>query len=242
MDNNMINPADRLIFALDVGDRYQAERFVDQLQGIVSFFKVGIILHTVTGPDFILWLLKKGKKVFLDLKFFDIQDTVRDATKQVAGLGVHFLTVHAEEEVMTGAIEGKGSSGLKVLAVTLLTNLVSTCPDAESGRDSKTEDIVVQKARMAQQAGCDGIVTSGLEIKAIKRKVNRHLLVVTPGVRPAGASTNGHKRIVTPFEAITAGADYIVVGRPIRNATDPRQAASKIVKEITEALGSIGAT
>ncbi|MCK9265392.1 orotidine-5'-phosphate decarboxylase [bacterium] len=233
--NNKVNPSDRLIFALDFTDRNKAETFVNELDGLVNFFKVGIILHTSAGPDFVQWLLKKGKKVFLDLKFFDIKATVRDAVKQVSDMGVDFLTVHANREVMLGAVEGKGANPLKILAVTLLTNLGALDP-LETRVGLKTEELVLHRAKMAAETGCDGVITSGKEIRAIKEKEGNKLLVVTPGVRPAGALQDEHQRITTPFDAIEAGADYLVVGRPIKNASEPRLVATKIISEIEAGL------
>jgi len=229
------DPKERLIFALDAPSRYEAEKFVGELDGTVDFFKVGIILHTSAGPDFISYLLKKGKKVFLDLKFFDIGETVRDAVRCAADSGVDFLTVHAVRQVVESAVEGAASSKLKILAVTLLTSL-GTRDLQESGTGMKAENLVLLRAKIAQEAGCAGIITSGKEIASIRKTVGNNLLVVTPGVRPQGTSTDGHKRFVTPFEAIKAGADYLVVGRPIKNAGNPREAALKIIGEMDEAL------
>lgn len=230
---------DRLIFALDVASRKEAERFVDELSGAVNFFKVGIILHTAAGRDFVSWLIKQGKKVFLDLKFFDIADTVRDAVGCAADAGVDFLTVHAQKEVMEAAVEGKKNSKLKILAVTLLTSLNAAGAEG-SNAGQKTRELVLSRAKMAQEAGCDGVITSGKEISAIKRIAGGGFLIVTPGIRPAGVSTGGHKRISTPYEAVRAGADYLVVGRPIRNASDPRSAAFEILKEMEKAFALKG--
>lgn len=229
------DPKDRLIFALDTATVKEAESYVERLDGVVEFFKVGIILHTLTGAGFISSLIKRGKKVFLDLKYFDIADTVRDAVKQVAGLGVDFLTVHADRQVMKAAVEGKGGSGLKIFAVTLLTNM-SASDVKEMGIDMSPEEVVLQRARMADESGCDGVIASGKEASMIKKETGGRLLVVTPGVRPAGASTDGHKRLVTPSETIRAGADYLVVGRPIKNAPDPRLAALSILEEMGNAF------
>ncbi|HNS32145.1 MAG TPA: orotidine-5'-phosphate decarboxylase [bacterium] len=226
---------EKLIFALDTTSAAEAERFVEELDGVVTFFKVGIILHTAAGPEFVSRLLKKGKKVFLDLKFFDIGETVRDAVKCAADSGVDFLTVHANRQVMESAVEGKKGSRLKVLAVTLLTNL-NIADTGEASGAITTEELVLHRAKMAGESGCDGIITSGKEIQMVRNSTGHRLLIVTPGVRPAGVSTDGHKRFVTPFEAIKAGADYLVVGRPIKNAPDPRQAAAGILKEIESAL------
>jgi orotidine-5'-phosphate decarboxylase len=228
-----IDPKERLIFALDMPSRKEAEGYVDELEGVVSFFKVGIVLHTLTGSGYVSSLIKKGKKVFLDLKFFDIADTVRDTVRQVSELGIDFLTVHADRQVMKAAVEGKGSNGLKILAVTLLTD-VSASNLKEMGINGSSEEVVLQRSRMSYECGCDGVIASGREASIIKKETGDSFLVVTPGVRPAGASTDGQKRFVTPSEAIRAGADYLVVGRPIKNAPDPREAALSIIEEMRE--------
>lgn len=229
------DPGKRLIFALDTATTQEAEGFVNRLDGVVEFFKVGIILHTLAGAGFISSLVKKGKKVFLDLKFHDIADTVRDAVKQASGLGADFLTVHADRQVMKAAVEGKSGSDLKILAVTLLTNM-SAADVRETGIDISPEEVVLKRAKIACECGVDGVIASGKEASLIKKETDGRLLVVTPGVRPAGASADGQKRFVTPAEAIKAGADYLVVGRPIKNAPDPRVAAIEILKEMTQAF------
>jgi orotidine-5'-phosphate decarboxylase len=230
-----INSKERLIFALDVPTVTEAERFVSELEGVVEFFKVGIILHTSAGEGFVTRLVKKGKKVFLDLKFFDIADTVRDAVKQAAGMGVDFLTVHADRQVMTAAAEGKRGSRLKVLAVTLLTSMGASDLE-DTGIKMTPEEVVLRRAKMAVECGCDGVISSGKEAALIKKETGGKLLVVTPGVRSAGGSTDGHKRFVTPASAIGSGADYLVVGRPIKNAPDPRSAAMEILEEMQQAF------
>lgn len=226
---------ERLIFALDVSSGEEAEKFVEKLDGVVEFFKVGVVLFTVTGPDLVRRLLGRGKKVFLDLKFFDVGATVRDAVKNAANLGVHFLTVHGQTRVMESAVEGRGQSGLKVLAVTLLTDL--DAGDLEDlGVKGSPEDFVLRRARQAAEIGCDGVIASGREAGLIRDQLGSRLLIVTPGVRPAGTAPAGQKRWVTPAEAISRGADYLVVGKPIRDAEDPRQAAQKILDEMKKAL------
>lgn len=224
----MVDPKERLIFALDVPTRQEAERYVRELDGVVDFFKVGIILHTNTGIEFARELIKKGKKVFLDLKFYDIPETVKDAVRQVSLSGVNFLTVHAQRQVMEAAVEGKKGSSLKVIAVTLLTSMEA--PDA--GMNKSSEEIVLSRAKMAAECGCDGVVASGREAGIIKKETAGKLLVVCPGIRPEGFSAGDHKRHITPYEAIKSGADYLVVGRPIRDAVSPRSAALAILEEM----------
>ncbi len=234
-----INPKERLIFALDTPVRKEADRYVDELEGVVKFFKVGIILHTLTGTGFVSSLINKGKKVFLDLKYFDIADTVRYAVRQVSRLGVDFLTVHADRQVMKAAVEGKGSSDLRILAVTLLTDIAASDLRDMGIIDKNPGEVVLRRAKMAFECGCDGVIASGKEASIIKEETGGSFLVVTPGVRPAGAAADGQKRFVTPTEAIRAGADYLVVGRPIKNAPDPRSAALKILEEMDQAYKEI---
>ncbi|MCM8820360.1 MAG: orotidine-5'-phosphate decarboxylase [Candidatus Omnitrophica bacterium] len=224
----MVDPKSRLIFALDVTTRKEAERYVEELDGIVNFFKVGIILHTITGIEFVRELIRKGKKVFLDLKFYDIPETVRDAVRQISLSGVDFLTVHAQRQVMEAAVEGKKGSPLKVIAVTLLTSMDAS----DMGIDKSPEEIVVQRAKLAAECGCDGVVASGREASVIKKETEGKLFVVCPGIRPAGYDTGHHKRQSTPYQAIKSGADYLVVGRPIRDATSPRSAALAILEDM----------
>ena len=224
----MVDPKERLIFALDVPTRQEAERYVRELDGVVDFFKVGIILHTNTGIEFARELIKKGKKVFLDLKFYDIPETVKDAVRQVSLSGVNFLTVHAQRQVMEAAVEGKKDSSLKILAVTLLTSMDAS----DTGMNKSSEEIVLSRVKMAAECGCDGVIASGKEAGIIKKETGEKLLVVCPGIRPQGESVSRHKRAVTPYEAIKAGADYLVVGRPIKDAASPRSAALAILEEM----------
>lgn len=228
----MVDPKERLIFALDVTTIKEAERYVEELDGVVDFFKVGIVLHTITGSSFVRHLIRKGKKVFLDLKFYDIPETVREAVRQVSGLGVDFLTVHAQRQVMEAAVEGKKDTPLKVLAVTLLTSMDTSDVD----NNKSPEEIVLQRAKVALECGCDGVVASGREVGMIKKETKGKLLVVCPGIRPKGLSIEDHKRHITPYEAIKSGADYLVVGRPIKNATSPRSAAVSILEEMKDAF------
>ena len=233
---SQIDPKERLIFALDVSSRTEAERYVKELEGLVRFFKVGIILFTVAGPGIVSWLLKKGNKVFLDLKFFDIDETVRKAVQQVAGLGVEFLTVHGEESVIKAAVEGRGKSSLKILAVTLLTSLDSNSLK-DSGFNIPVSEFVLSRAKKAAELGCDGLISSGREVKLIRQELKERLIIVTPGIRPEGVGTDDHKRWMTPGMAIEQGSDYLVVGRPIRDAKDPAQAAEGILEEMAQAFG-----
>lgn len=232
---NRVNAKERLICALDVPSAKEAQELVGQLDGLVSFFKIGIELYCVTGSDFVRSLVKNGKKVFLDLKYFDVGETVSRAVAQVTSLGASFLTVHGNGEIIRAALRGRGASDLKILAVTLLTSL-----DAEDIRDlgfpCSVQELVLLRARKAHEAGCDGIIASGREVKGVREIVGDRLLIVSPGIRTAGTRRDDQKRVATPSEAIEAGADYLVIGRPIKNAQNPREAAEEILREMQEAF------
>lgn len=234
-----INARDRLILALDVPSAGEAERLLRQVDRAVGFIKIGLELFAAAGPEIIRHATGSGKRVFLDLKFLDIEETVRRATARVAELGVDFLTVHANRKALTAAVEGRRESGrdskLKLLAVTVLTNF-----DAGDLRDMGIQwsvaDLVAARARLAAEVGFDGVVASGEEPAVIRRTVGDRFLIVTPGIRPAGKGTDEHARVTTPTQAIQAGADYLVVGRPIRDAQDPGTAAEAIVAEMQAAF------
>lgn len=237
------NAHDRLILALDVPSADEAEQLMGRVDESVRFVKIGLELYTAAGPQIVRQALACGKRVFLDLKFLDIEETVRRATTRVAELGVEFLTVHANRKALRAAVEGRGESGkgagLKLLAVTVLTNF-----DAGDLRDMGIQwsvaDLVAARAKLAAEVGCDGVVASGEEPTAIRRSVGDRFLIVTPGIRPAGKGTDEHARVTTPTQAIKAGADYLVVGRPIRDAADPRAAAEAIVSEMQAAFDARG--
>jgi len=227
----MINPNERCIFALDVSSRKEAERYVNELEGLINFFKVGIVLNTVVGLDFIKWLKERDKKVFLDLKYFDIPETVKKAVSEVSQAGVDFLTVYGDCEIIKSAVSGKGGSKLKILAVTLLTSLDT--PGLKGlGFNISPKDFVLYRAQASIEAGADGIIASGQEVRLIRGRLGERPLIVTPGIRPSGTSQDDHKRATTPTQAIEGGADYLVIGRPIRNSKEPRRAAEEILKEM----------
>ena len=234
-----VNARDRLILALDVPSAEEADRLMSRVEGTVRFVKIGLELYTAAGPDVVRRAVARGKRVFLDLKFLDIEETVRRATAQVAGLGVSFLTIHANRKALRAAVEGRGErsgeAGLQLLAVTVLTNF-----DGNDLRDMGLQwsvaDLVVARAKLAAEVGCDGVIASGAEPAAIRQKVGQEFLIVTPGIRPAGKSADEHARVTTPSQAIGAGADYLVVGRPIRDAAEPREAAEAIVAEMQTAF------
>lgn len=228
-----------MIVALDVPSETEADALVDRMGEQVRFVKVGLELYTVAGPDIVRKLTDRGKRVFLDLKFLDIEETVRRATARVAAMGATFLTVHANRKALTAAVQGRGQSNLKLLAVTVLTNF-----DGEDLRDMgiqrTVQDLVTARAMLAAEVGCDGVVASGEEPQAIRAKVGSNLVIVTPGVRPAGQGTDDHARVTTPTQTIAAGADYLVIGRPIRDAQDPPAATAAILAEMQAAFDRRG--
>ncbi|MBI5379870.1 MAG: orotidine-5'-phosphate decarboxylase [Nitrospirae bacterium] len=230
-----IDAKERLIVALDLPTVEEAKRLVRHLDGLVSFFKIGLELQLVAGLDFVKWLIQDEKKVFLDYKYFDVEETIRRAVAQVAAIGVNFLTVHGSGGIIRAAVEGRGQSELKLLAVTVLTSL-DALDIRDLGFECAVEDLVLYRARKAMEAGCDGVITSGHEARAIRELAKDRLLIVTPGIRPEGATRNEHKRSVTPTQAIQAGADYLVVGRPIRDAKDHRMAAEQILVDMQSAF------
>jgi orotidine-5'-phosphate decarboxylase len=221
---------ERLIFALDVPDASSARKLVGQLGDAVRFYKLGLELF-MSGDYFELvdWLAAQGKKIFADLKFFDIPATVAAAVKGLRGRGVTFTTVHGYPSIMEAAAQAKGD--VKILAVTVLTSLDRRDLD-ELGTGVEVEQLVVTRARGALASGCDGVICSGQEA-ALVRQVDPRLLIVTPGIRPAqNRAADDQKRVVTVEQAFRDGVDHIVVGRPIRDAADPRVAAENIQRTI----------
>ena len=233
-----INTKDRLIFALDVPEIDQAKNLVEELADSVSFYKIGMELM-MTGHYFALldWLVEKDKKVFVDLKLFDVPQTVAKAVKRLSQRGAYFTTVHGNQSMMEAAAAAKGD--LKILAVTALTSL-DQGDLKDMGFLCDVQDLVVSRARRALAAGCDGIVASGLELERIRSEVNRKLVIVTPGIRPVeNRSTDDQKRIVSVEQAFQRGADHIVVGRPIKNAANPKQAAEMIQETILNSISAL---
>ena len=225
---------ERLIAALDVPDAALARAYAERLGEAVKFYKIGLELFTAGGYfELLAWLRGRGGKVFADLKLYDIPETVRRAVANLRASGAEFLTVHAERSIMEAAAREKGA--LKLLAVTVLTSFDQKNL-AEMGYAGSVEDLVLQRARAALDSGCDGVIASGLEAPKIKAAFGGKLLVVTPGVRPAGTPTGEQKRTVEVGQAFANGADYIVVGRPIRDAADPRAAAEAIQASIAAAF------
>ena len=233
-----INTRDRLIFALDVPEIDQAKNLVEELADSVSFYKIGMELM-MTGHYFALldWLVENDKKVFVDLKLFDVPHTVAKAVKRLSQRGAYFTTVHGNQSMMEAAAAAKGD--LKILAVTALTSL-DQGDLKDMGFLCDVQDLVVSRARRALAAGCDGIVASGLELERIRSEVNRKLVIVTPGIRPVeNRSTDDQKRIVSVEQAFQRGADHIVVGRPIKNAANPKQAAEMMQETILNSISAL---
>ncbi len=227
-------PDDRLIVALDVPDALAGLKLAERLGDAVSFYKIGLGMLTGGGLALARELKDEaGKRIFLDLKLFDIANTVEAAVRGLAAQHLDFLTVHGDPHVVRAATEGKGGSEMKILAVTILTSLDRTDLDAGLMRPGDVADLVVERAGRAFAAGADGVIASPLEAAAIRALPEaRGKLIVTPGVRPAGAALGDQKRVMTPAEAIAAGADHIVVGRPITRAEDPRKAAREIAASL----------
>lgn len=227
---------ERLIFALDVPDADAARRMVDALGDSVKFYKLGLELFMAGGYYELLdWMVGKGKLIFADLKFFDIPATVAAAVKRLNGRGITFTTVHGNQGIMEAA--AAAAKDVKVLAVTVLTSLDRGDLD-DLGFQCDVQQLVVSRAKRALQTGVHGVVSSGIEAEAIRRELGEKLLVVTPGIRPVeNRPTDDQKRVLTVEAAFAAGADYIVVGRPIRDAADPRAAAEAIQASIARACG-----
>jgi orotidine-5'-phosphate decarboxylase len=227
-----IDPKDRLIIALDTPSAARARAIVTAIDDAAGFYKIGYQLMPIGGLDLARQLASVGKKVFLDFKFHDIGATVERGVASVRTLGADFLTVHAEPEVLKGAVAGRGDDArLKILGVTVLTSLGED-DLAASGIAMKLEDLVLRRAEFAAKAGADGVIASAREAAAIRARFGDRLLIVTPGVRPAGAAADDQQRVVTPTQARRMGADAIVVGRPIVNAADPAAAARAILAEL----------
>ena len=232
-----INSKDRLIFALDVAEVGQAKALVNELADAVTFYKAGMELM-MTGEYFDLldWLVQKEKKVFVDLKLFDVPATVSKAVKRLSQRGAYFTTVHGNQGMMEAAAAAAEKGDLKILAVTALTSL-DEGDIKDLGFACDVQELVVSRARRALSSGCDGIVASGMELEYIRDEVSDKLLIVTPGIRPVeNRPTDDQKRIVSVEQAFQRGADYIVVGRPIKNAVNPRQAAELIQETILNSI------
>ena len=235
---NTMSPQNRLIFALDVPGKKEAKHYAKVLEGVVGCFKVGLELFISEGPDIVKMIQdQSAANIFLDLKLHDIPATVRGALRSAKKLGVRYISIHSTEgeEILETAQEVKGS-GLEVLAVTVLTSTsASSLASLGIREDINAAALVLDRATRAQNSGCAGVVCSGEEAKLVKSKCGGDFKIVVPGIRPEWARVSGddQNRIATPSQAIEDGADMIVVGRPIRDANDPREAAQKIIEEIS---------
>src|SRR3954447_3186377 len=229
-----IVPRDRLIVALDTPSVAAAEAMIARLGDSVTFYKIGYQLAYAGGLPLARQLASAGKKVFVDLKLHDIGTTVARGVESVATLGATFLTVHAYPQTMKAAVEGRAGSNLRILAVTVLTSYDDGDLHA-AGYRLNVSDLVEARAQQAQVLGLDGLVSSPEEAASLRKIVGHQMNLVTPGIRPAGSATGDQKRIMTPARAIAAGADYLVVGRPVMDAADPKSAAETIVAEIAQA-------
>ena len=229
-----IAPRERVIVALDLPSVASAEKLVGQLGDSIAFYKIGYQLGYAGGLSFAQDLIKSGKKVFFDLKLHDIGNTVNKGVESIVNSGATFLTVHAYPQTMKAALDASRGSSLKILAVTILTSY-NDRDVTEAGYGGTARDQVKRKSEQACALGIDGIVCSAEESEMLRPIVGPDRLLVTPGIRPAGADTGDQKRIMTPAEAVRAGSDYLVVGRPITGVADPKAAADAIVQEVAQA-------
>lgn len=230
---------DHLIVALDMPTAEEARRLVSTLGDTVSFYKVGLELLFAGGLDLARDLRRQGKRVFLDMKLLDIGNTVERAVANATELDITFLTVHGHDsKTLRAAVSGRGDSRVKLLAVTVLTNL-SADDLAEQGATFTPADLVLKRAQLAYAAGFDGVIASGQEAARIRAATGPNFLIVTPGIRLPGSTTDDQERVMTPDHAISAGANHVVVGRPITQADDPKAAAEMFLHHIREALARL---
>jgi orotidine-5'-phosphate decarboxylase len=223
-----------VIVALDVESAADAQALLDKLGDAASFYKVGLELYTSAGMDFVRELKARGKRVFVDLKLYDIGETVRRAAAQVARVGADFLSIHGSRAVMEAAVSGKqgeGGGALKLLAVTVLTSFDES-DLRQMGYPCSVSELVELRVRNAREAGVEGIVCSPLEVARVRAIAGPDAILVTPGVRSAGAATGDQKRVATPAEAMANGANYLVIGRQVTRATDPRGEMQRILDEL----------
>ncbi len=245
---NNTDPAQRLIVALDFSNRDQARRCVDELEGVVSFYKIGLELFLASTGDFLDELQQRHCRIFLDLKMHDVDETIRRAVANAAKLGVDFLTIHGNSATVKAACSGKGNQPLKIFAVPLLSSwneqdlqeLFLVGPiQGFTPRFNSLDDYVLWRADQAVAQGCDGLIASGEYVQKLRDRFKEKVVIVSPAIRPSGSSTNEHKRSLTPSEAIQGGANYLVVGRPIRDAEHRREAAERIIAEIETTLPKV---
>jgi len=238
MKPDNIVPRDRLIVALDLPGVEAAEAMIGKFGDSVTFYKIGYQLAYAGGLPLVRRLADSGKKVFIDLKLHDIGNTVARGVESVAKLGATFLTVHAYPQTMKAAADARGASNLRLLAVTVLTSY-DDADLAAAGYDFTVAELVAERAAQAHDMRIDGLVCSAAEAASLRKLVGHTMTLVTPGIRPAGADSGDQKRIMTPAAAVAAGADYLVVGRPVVDASDPKAAAQAIVAEIADAAQNV---
>jgi orotidine-5'-phosphate decarboxylase len=228
---------EKLIIALDFSTIDEAREMVRTLGDEVGFYKVGLGLQLAGGDSFARELKKEGKRVFLDYKYYDIEETIRNAVARVAEAGIDFLTVHGVTPILKAAVDGRGSNTMKILCVTVLTSMDATDLQEMGGAPTLTvKEVVVNRARMALDVGIDGVIASPLEVQDIKKLTSDKLMVVTPGIRREWEPKHDQKRFGSPSYAIGAGADYLVIGRPITGAKNPKKAAHDTIREMAAAL------
>jgi len=223
--------SDPVIIALDCDSANEADALVSALGGSAGFYKVGMELYAAAGMDYVRGLVDRGKRVFLDMKYYDIGETVRRAVSVAARSGATFLTVHSVGQVMRAAIEGRGDLPMKLLAVSVLTSFDQS-DVTEMGYEIPLAELVRQRVHLSMETGVDGIIGSPLEARAIRSQIGPKGILVTPGVRSRGASTGDQKRVATPAEAVHDGADYVVIGRQVSRAADPAVALAAIHTEL----------
>ncbi|MCH9758991.1 MAG: orotidine-5'-phosphate decarboxylase [Proteobacteria bacterium] len=239
MIKNNIAANERCIIALDVPDNATALQLVDTLSDVAAFYKIGLELFAAgVGRGLLDTLVAQQKKVFVDLKLYDVPETVARATRQVATSGANFLTVHGDEAIMQAAVANKGER-LKILAVTALTSLDEQGLK-QLGYRGSMRDFVLEKAQRAQAAGCDGVICSGLEVAMLREQLGDDFILVTPGIRQQSDAAGDQKRIATPAAVMAAGGDYLVIGRPVRDAAQPKQTLAQIVTEVETAVAARG--
>ncbi len=246
--NHIVNrdptPAERLIVALDFNNTRDALKLVEELEGTVSFFKVGLELFVATGLGAVQVLQSRGHKVFFDLKLDDVVETITRAVRQIATLNVDLLTIHGNGATAKAAVDGRGGNTLpKILSVTLLTSLDKHdlrdlgLVDVANAKFKDLEEYVEYRAAAALKHGCDGLITSGQNVRSLREKFyDQKPILICPGIRPAGSSHDDHKRACTPYDAVKDGADFIVVGRPIRNSENPAETAKRIIADIERGI------
>ena len=224
-----------IIVALDVDTASEARRIVHAINGATTFYKVGMELYAAAGMEFVRELKADGNQVFLDMKFYDIGETVKRAVTQVAKAGVDMLTVHGSKQVMRAAVEGRAGAPLKLLGVTVLTSFDQT-DLTDLGYPCSVEDLVALRVKNAKDVGMDGVVCSPLELTRVRAMVGKVMLTVVPGVRSAGASTGDQKRVATPGDAMRDGASYMVIGRQVTRAQDPKGEVERILNEVATSV------